>query len=109
MKRLRLLAPLCGLLVSGAIFAADGNALYEEHCANCHGADGKGQTKMGKKLGIRDYSDPKVQASFSDEEAFKAIREGKRDDKGKLQMKPIEEISDDDVKAVVRHLRTLKP
>src|ERR1035441_9171610 len=29
--------------------AADAKANYEKSCAKCHGADGKGETKMGKK------------------------------------------------------------
>ena len=29
--------------------AADAKATYEKDCAKCHGADGKGETKMGKK------------------------------------------------------------
>ena len=107
-SKLRLTLPLCGLLIAGAAFAADAKTSFEDHCASCHGADGKGQTKMGKKLAIRDYSDAKVQASFTDEEAFKAVREGKKDKNGKTQMKPIEELSDDEVKAVVQHMRSLK-
>jgi cytochrome c5 len=29
--------------------AADAKTTYEKDCAKCHGADGKGETKMGKK------------------------------------------------------------
>ena len=43
-------------------WAADAKALYEKDCAKCHGADGKGDTKMGKTLGAKDYTDAKVQA-----------------------------------------------
>ena len=65
------------LLLSGAILvaaamtasAADAKANYDKHCAKCHGADGKGQTKMGQKLGAKDYTDPKVQDALTDDAA----------------------------------------
>jgi len=31
---------------------------------------------MGKKLGVKDYHDAKLQAAFSDAEAERAIKEG---------------------------------
>ena len=42
-------------------FAADGAAIYKAKCASCHGADGKGQSQMGKKMNLRDLGSPKVQ------------------------------------------------
>ena len=87
-------------------FAADGKAVYADNCAKCHGDDGKGATKMGTKLGAKDYSDAKVQDAITDDQAFKAIKEGlKKDDK--TLMKP-SELSDEDIKASVAYLRTLK-
>ncbi len=88
--------------------AADGKALYEKDCAKCHGADGKGETKMGKKMGAKDYTDAKVQAELKDEAAIKAIKEGLKDKEGKVLMKPVEGASDDDIKALVAHMRTFK-
>lgn len=77
-------------------------------CAKCHGADGKGQTKMGQKLGIKDLTDPKVQAELKDEDAIKAIKEGVKDKEGKTLMKPMEGLSDDEIKALVQHIRNFK-
>src|SRR3954452_4646096 len=74
--------------------AEDGKAIFEKDCAKCHGADGKGQTKMGQKLGAKDYTDAKVQAELKDEVAFKAIKEGLKDKDGKQLMKPAESLSD---------------
>lgn len=91
-----------------AVQAGDAKAIYEKECTKCHGADGKGDTKMGKKMGAKDYSDPKVQDGLTDEAAFKAIKEGFKDKDGKTLMKPTEGISDADIKAVVAYMRTFK-
>ena len=88
--------------------AADVKENYEKGCAKCHGADGKGQTKMGQKLGIKDYSDAKVVAELKDDEAFKAIKEGLKDKDGKVLMKPAENLSDEEIKALVAHMKTFK-
>ena len=53
--------------------AADAKANWDSLCAKCHGEDGKGQTKMGQKLGVKDFTDAKVQADLKDDAAFKAI------------------------------------
>jgi cytochrome c6 len=86
--------------------AADGKEIYTKECAKCHGATGKGDTKMGKKSGARDYTDPKVQAAMTDAEAIKAVKDGLKDKAGKTLMKPSEGLSDADIKAVVAHMRT---
>ncbi|HTL68874.1 MAG TPA: cytochrome c [Lacunisphaera sp.] len=108
MKTPLLLTALLSLGVVTTSFAADAKANWEEHCAKCHGADGKGDTKMGKKLHIRDLTDAKVQAAFTDEEGVKAIKEGRKDDSGKTLMKANDEVSVDEAKALVQFVRTLK-
>ena len=100
------IATLGAALVTAS--AGDAKETWEKSCAKCHGPDGKGQTKMGQKLSIKDLSDAKVQEGFKDEEAFKAIKEGLKDKEGKTQMKAAEGLSDDDIKALVKHVRTLK-
>ena len=98
-------------LVFGAtmiVRAADANENWTKMCAKCHGADGKGQTKMGQKLGIKDFSDAKVQAEFKDEDAIKAIKEGVKDKEDKTLMKAAEGLSDDEIKALVQQVRSFK-
>ena len=56
--------------------SAEVTELWAKHCASCHGKDGKGQTKMGLKAGVKDYTDAKVQDAFKDDEAFKAVKDG---------------------------------
>ena len=83
-------------------------AIYTEKCAKCHGADGKGQTKMGAKLGAKDYTDAKVQEALKDEAGVKAIKEGLKDKDGKQLMKPTEGVSEADAKALVAYMRKFK-
>lgn len=88
--------------------AADAKENYEKACAKCHGTDGKGQTKMGQKMGAKDYTDAKVQEKLTDEAAFKATKEGLKDKDGKVLMKPSEDLSDADIKALVAYMRKFK-
>ena len=93
---------------AGVGFAADAAALWGQHCASCHGKDGSGSTMMGKKLGVKDYRDAKVQAAFSDAEAARAIKEGVKTS-GKQTMKPFgSKLSDADIKALVKYVRSFK-
>jgi cytochrome c553 len=107
MKKIVLLTAIL-VAVPAAVLAGDAKSLYEKDCAKCHGTDGKGDTKMGKKLGAKDYTDAKVQAELKDDAAFKAIKEGLKDKEGKVLMKPAEGTSDDDIKALVAYMRTFK-
>ena len=88
--------------------AGDAKENYDKACAKCHGKEGKGDTKMGQKNGCKDYSDAKVQAGLKEEEAIKAIKEGVKDKDGKVLMKPAEDLSDADIKALVVYMRTFK-
>src|SRR5580765_2065090 len=108
MKKLLLFSVLVAGLAASSARAEDAKAIYEKDCAKCHGADGKGDTKMGKKLNVKDYTDAKVQAELKDEKAFKAIKEGLKGDGDKTLMKPAEGVSDADIKALVAYMRGFK-
>ncbi len=85
---------------SGAAFGADAGALWAQNCASCHGKDGSGNTTMGKKLGLKDYT---KEQGFSDAEAANVIKNGKGKMKGYK-----DKLSDVDVKALVTYVRSLK-
>jgi cytochrome c553 len=108
MKKLTAMAVALVAIVAISASAEDAKAIYERDCAKCHGADGKGDTKMGKKVGAKDYTDAKVQAELKDEAAIKAIKEGLKDNDGKTLMRPSEGVSDDEMKALVAYMRTFK-
>ena len=87
------------LVLAGAVSAraADAKEIYEKDCAKCHGADGKGKTKMGEKVGVKDYTDAKVQDEMKDADMAKAIKEGvKEKDSDKTRMKAFSDLSDDE-------------
>jgi mono/diheme cytochrome c family protein len=99
------------LLVAGAVSAraADAKELYDKQCGKCHGEDGKGKTKMGEKLGVKDYTDAKVQAELKDPEMTKAIKEGvKEKDSDKTKMKAFGDLSADEIKGLVAYIRAFK-
>jgi mono/diheme cytochrome c family protein len=88
--------------------AADAKANWDANCAQCHGKSGAADTKMGKQLNAKDLTDPKVQAAFSDAKATKSIKEGVKEN-GKTTMKAFAgKLTDDEVKALVAYVRTLK-
>jgi cytochrome c553 len=108
MKKLVILGVFGMALALVSARAEDAKAIYEKDCAKCHGTDGKGDTKMGKKLGAKDYTDAKVQEEMKDDAAVKAIKEGLKDKDGKTLMKPAEGLTDEQIKALVAHMRTFK-
>jgi len=101
---------VAGLLTAfaGASWAAEVKENWEKHCQKCHGADGKGQTKMGRQSGVKDYTDPKVQAKLKDENAIKIIKEGIVE-KDKKKMDPYKDkLTDEEIKALIAYIRGFK-
>ena len=108
MKKILILAAVFGFAAAYTAGAAEAKENWDNLCAKCHGADGKGDTKMGTKLGCKDFTDAKVQADIKDDAAFKALKEGLKNDDGKTLMKPFDALSDDEIKALVAYVHTLK-
>jgi mono/diheme cytochrome c family protein len=79
-----------------------GEALYKAKCAACHGADGKGETGMGKANKIRDLGSADVQKETDDELAG-IIGNGKGKMPGYAKSLKPEQIKD-----LVAFIRTLK-
>jgi len=101
--RLTGIVAILSLALALPVFAAsDGAALYKAKCTSCHGADGSGQTAVGKSMKLRDLRSAEVQKQ-TDLELTKIISGGK----GK--MPPFgKTMSSGDIAAVIAHLRTLK-
>ena len=82
--------------------AQAGKAVFAKRCAACHGATGEGNEAIAKtlKVEMRHLGSKDVQA-HTDAEFHKIIREGN----GK--MKPVKDVSDQDLANLVAYLRTL--
>jgi cytochrome c553 len=105
----KLLITALALLVIPAMNtrAADAKENYDKSCAKCHGPEGKGDTKMGQKLEVKDLTDAKRQAALTDDAIAKAIKEGIKEG-DKVRMKAIEGLTDGDIKELVGYVRKLK-
>jgi cytochrome c553 len=108
MKKILMLAMLFGLAATLSTKGAEAKENWDTLCAKCHGAEGKGDTKIGAKLGCKDFTDAAVQADIKDDAAFKALREGLKSSEDKTLMKPFDQLSDDEIKALVAYVHTLK-
>ncbi|GBD25845.1 hypothetical protein HRbin30_01170 [bacterium HR30] len=90
-----------GLLLAASSKALDGEALYKEKCAKCHGETGKGDTPTGKSMKVPSMvGDPKVQDA-SPEELIKSVRVNKK------HKEPVKKMSDEELQAVVPVIKRL--
>jgi len=94
----------CALGLTATTAAADVGAKAYKKCASCHGEDGKGQTKMGQKLNVKDLTGAAIQAK-SDADLEKQISEG---NKAKKMPAYKSKLSPEEIKAVVKYIRGLK-
>ncbi len=80
----------------------DGAAIYKERCSMCHGADGKGFAAIKTP----DFTDSKWQAGITDEQMIETIKNGK---KGTAMPAFADKLKDEEILAVVAHIRSLCP
>ncbi|MEK6321600.1 MAG: cytochrome c [Acidobacteriota bacterium] len=80
----------------------EGGGIFKAKCATCHGADGSGNTPVGKKLNVRDLRSAEVQ-SQSDSALVNIIA------KGKGKMPPYAKgLGDEKIRQLVVFIRTLR-
>jgi mono/diheme cytochrome c family protein len=75
---------------------------FSQRCIGCHGADGRGQTGLGRELKVPDFTSEAWQKSISDEQMLRVITEGK---KGKSMMAFGNKISPAEIASLVPYLR----
>ncbi|HEX5637945.1 MAG TPA: c-type cytochrome [Gammaproteobacteria bacterium] len=84
--------------LSPALLADDGHALYQNNCGACHGLDGHGG--VGIPLALASF-----QAQASDDYLARTIRHGRP---GRI-MPRFTELTDNEIKAIIRHIRSWQP
>jgi len=52
-------------------------ATFEERCARCHGADGRGRTELGEMLGAPDFTDAGWQKGATDGRMRASVSDGR--------------------------------
>lgn len=94
---------LCTLLSTATARAADDATvkLYQTKCSACHGADGAGNTPVGKALKLKDMRDAEVQEA-SDTDLSTLIAKGK--DKMPANEKTLKP---EQIKSLVAYVREL--
>jgi mono/diheme cytochrome c family protein len=113
-RRMRLAVAVAVTLISLASRAEvdkKTERLWKAKCASCHGADGKGQTDQGKKMGVTDYTTPGLQKEHTDAAIEKSISEGvtRVKDGKKQEMEPFKgKLDAAQISALVAYIRTLK-
>jgi cytochrome c6 len=100
--KIAVITAILALGFAGAMAQDDAAALYKSKCQVCHGADGKGDTPAGQKMGAKDFHSPEV-AKMSDAELLEAVKKGK----GKMQGYE-GKLTDDQIKELVKYIRSLK-
>ena len=89
------------LSVASISFAADGAALFKQHCASCHGATGQADTPASKALKVPALAGDAKVAGMSNADVTAAI---KANPKHAAMLKTL---SDDDLAAVATYAKGL--
>ncbi len=63
---------------STSAFPESGSALYTAKCAKCHGADGRGDTAIGRALDAPDFTDESWKTRHSADEMISVVTKGQK-------------------------------
>jgi mono/diheme cytochrome c family protein len=89
-----------GLAVASVSLAADGAAIFKQHCASCHGETGKSDTAAGKAMKVPALAGDAKVAGMSDADLVAAIKANK---KHAPALKKV--TADDDLAAVATYVK----
>ena len=110
-RKIKMFVASLALFTAPVVVAAEsGEDLYKTYCWQCHvmQADGMGINIPDMSVQPRDHTDSKEMTARSDEELFKAIKDGGQAiDKSALMPPWGGVMSDEGIQSVVRYLREL--
>jgi mono/diheme cytochrome c family protein len=96
----------CAFWPAMGIASPSAAVIYEKNCAGCHGANGKGQTRLGRKSGAKDLTDRNGAGKLSDQQIFETIKLGRKDKNGEETMEPFgKQLSDREMTELVAYVR----
>jgi mono/diheme cytochrome c family protein len=102
-------AILCGiwvLLTSRAAFAGDSDELFLKNCAACHGKDGKAESPIAKKLGVKDLS----QSKLTDAQIKQQIRDGMQARQSAAKMPAFKDrLTEDEINSLIAVVKEFRP
>jgi len=101
MRKLAAALAAAALAVPLAARAGDAQSLFDRKCAPCHGKDGKGDTVMGKRLGVRAFA---LAQGKSDADLERSLLEGVP---GTKMPAFRDKLSDAEAKDLVKTVRSL--
>ena len=112
MKRISSVWPLVALAFGGVMlfslsnFAwsaeSPGETTFKAKCVLCHGADGTGNTPLGKQLQAADLHSPDVQ-KHTNAELHKIVHDGQTN-----MPAFADQLSDEEITQVIKYVRTFK-
>jgi len=94
------------LMVGRTARAGETNELFIKNCASCHGKDGRADSFVARKLGVKDLS----QSKLNDQQIEQQIREGRPADQNTAKMPAFKDrLTEEEIKSlipVVKEFRT---
>jgi mono/diheme cytochrome c family protein len=107
-SRRAIAAVLSGILVAGAgwtALAGETIEVFVKSCASCHGRDGKAETPIAKKLGVKDLS----QSTLTDAQIGQQIREGKQENQTAVKMPAFKDrLTAEEIKSLVAAVKDFR-
>jgi mono/diheme cytochrome c family protein len=88
-----------------AACAGEANEVYLKNCAACHGKDGKAQTSVAKKLGVKDLT----QSRITDAQIEKQIQDGKPASQSAAKMPAFKDrLTAEEIKSLIAVVREFR-